>query len=1519
MPLPGGPADKAGNTYELKWLVRQFLRVLSGDVNWVHIEPTGKDGYKVEFILELLDGTIEAHQVKRQKGTAGVWTTSDLNTRGVVAAIEKHTIQEGRKFRFVSLDGVKSLRELADRSRDAADIDEFEQEFLPDAATGDFDKLCADLGGVNRSEGFEILQKCWFEAVSEGHLSDELDALMGSYVDGDRSVAVDALMSWGSEQTHRRISASEIWQQLALKGFHARDLAKDSTLVGRVQSITDEFLSSQAFDIGGRTFQREEAAEAIESLVTGSMRIAIVHGKAGIGKTGVIAQVAKTQQSNGWTVLAFRMDRLDPTKRLIKFGKQLLGRECSPVAALAAVSGERDSLLVIEQLDAISTTSGRNSEFFYVVDQMIREANLYPRMRVMVGCRTFDFHNDRRIRELSQRSKNRTIEVPVKELSDSVMGEVLSHLGISERKLNDRQRQMFRTPLHLHLLSCILENTHEKISNIGNPEQLYDEFWDAKRAEVTPNLSNPNNFEIVLSDLAEEMTRSQKLSVPKYIVRYLNDDVQRLISANVITQISNRLSFFHEGYFDYVYARFFCERGESLFNFISSSAQDLFIRGQVRQILTYSRGRSFEDYLSEIRNCIESDRIRFHVKSLIIEVIGLVQQPTKEEWAFLIDCLNSSSLGIANSARSALWPSVPWFQFLSSNGALREWLSNSNEELHIFALKYCRNMINEVPELVATTLSEFVGKNVDLDREILNTIVWGKEIGECSEIGDLFLSIVKSQDRDWVFRKSAFNDALLYSARKSQNFACMVLGVYLTMLADEPSQVSYLFDSSRNSDTAFSDQSLRELEQKSPYEFANEVTEPLTILFEKLLVHQEDETKPYLTEVWNGGFRGLKYHTPEVFLSCLANALKKMAGENLARYLELINVLANSKTRPAQAVVLRALAVQNEHVIRCGIALILESYEKWGGWHDEYSLWDLRQLFEVWAPMLKRQEITRLERHILEHSEQWTFKEYKHESSNQREEIIRCKAKYYRKSYGRAQHLILSVIPNDCLSPAAIRRKQELHRKFGLTAIEAPWGTRGGTVISPLQSVDVSVLSDAQWLSAMRRYSDNGERNWVRDGLIGGARELAMQMAKCAKGDPERFARLLVRFPVESNGNYFEQIAIELTNHQLPIDVLSDVVECLHSRPGRPYGRWIASIIASNHNNDIDDKLLNIVSWYALHSTDPECDLWLEEAPGGTRYYSGDPYSHGINTVRGGVALSVAKLVEAEEKYWRFFESTIEHLVQDPAISVRVCVVDILTQVLRYNRHKALSLFRRLIDTDDNLLGVDSVERFVNFTAIHDWPALVPTIERMLKSTNDDARKNGARQGTLASLFVDDGEHFADMSLAGDVFMRVGAAEVFSYNILRARDQEKCEKALIQLLDDDEKEVRQAADDWLRSIEGLDHLGKLIPLTERYIDSKAFSDAPDSLFRVLKKVIDAPAFLLFKAGQKFLENAGNKAGDLRTHSALVSRSLSDLVIRAYSQSEDSPDLRSECLDLFDQMVESQAYGAGETLDNFERS
>src|SRR5438046_440408 len=72
MPLAGGPSDKLGNRFELRWVVRRIADLITGRLEWIHIEPPGQDS------IEFRCGSAEheqAHRVKRGL-SAGHWTVA---------------------------------------------------------------------------------------------------------------------------------------------------------------------------------------------------------------------------------------------------------------------------------------------------------------------------------------------------------------------------------------------------------------------------------------------------------------------------------------------------------------------------------------------------------------------------------------------------------------------------------------------------------------------------------------------------------------------------------------------------------------------------------------------------------------------------------------------------------------------------------------------------------------------------------------------------------------------------------------------------------------------------------------------------------------------------------------------------------------------------------------------------------------------------------------------------------------------------------------------------------------------------------------------------------------------------------------------------------------------------------------------------------------------------------------------------------------------------------------------------
>jgi hypothetical protein len=87
---PGGYADKLGNRFEGRWVVRQFLLLLHERLRAVTVEAVGDDETGVDLWVERVDGSREAQQCKARNGAKANWSFADLARRGVLANAMRH-------------------------------------------------------------------------------------------------------------------------------------------------------------------------------------------------------------------------------------------------------------------------------------------------------------------------------------------------------------------------------------------------------------------------------------------------------------------------------------------------------------------------------------------------------------------------------------------------------------------------------------------------------------------------------------------------------------------------------------------------------------------------------------------------------------------------------------------------------------------------------------------------------------------------------------------------------------------------------------------------------------------------------------------------------------------------------------------------------------------------------------------------------------------------------------------------------------------------------------------------------------------------------------------------------------------------------------------------------------------------------------------------------------------------------------------------------------------------------------
>src|ERR1700730_8985796 len=120
----GGIADKLGNRYEAKWLIRQFLEVIAGHAQWLRFEGIESEFGGFEFAVGRGD-IVDWHQTKINS-PGGNWTIPALDRENVLAAFKRKL--EASCYSvcvFVSQDPAKDLSLLAEKAKVANTADEF--------------------------------------------------------------------------------------------------------------------------------------------------------------------------------------------------------------------------------------------------------------------------------------------------------------------------------------------------------------------------------------------------------------------------------------------------------------------------------------------------------------------------------------------------------------------------------------------------------------------------------------------------------------------------------------------------------------------------------------------------------------------------------------------------------------------------------------------------------------------------------------------------------------------------------------------------------------------------------------------------------------------------------------------------------------------------------------------------------------------------------------------------------------------------------------------------------------------------------------------------------------------------------------------------------------------------------------------------------------------------------------------------------------------------------------------------
>ena len=657
-----------------------------------------------------------------------------------------------------------------------------------------------------------------------------------------------------------------------------------------------------------------------------------------------------------------------------------------------------------------------------------------------------------------------------------------------------------------------------------------------------------------------------------------------------------------------------------------------------------------------------------------------------------------------------------------------------------------------------------------------------------------------------------------------------------------------------------------------------------------------------MTPLWSLLFNSEHDSIDAACRNALALAVEKLAESRAESIDEVLVKLQNRDTYMANYLLLRAYTAGAKHFADSAVSELCDKTWRFHCGYSDSPYWIAIQLIEAITLLCSDENRARLENTILDYVPHYE----------------RTPDGY--KSRGHACFALLSGIPVELRSKKAQARHAELERKFGV-AESPPKKLEVFMVGSPIEKPAAEKMTDEQWLKAIKKYNSEERLNW-KNPEKGGALELARTLQESVKGEPERFARLSLRCPSDTNPVYMEHSLMGLKETRGFTELKLKVCRKAYSEAREYCGKAISDLLGSVED-PLPDDAVQMLDWLATEHPDPEKEAWREEAPGGVVYYGGDILMHGINTVRGRAAEAIRDLILRDASYINRFRVAIERLVNDESVAVRACASSTLLAIINHDSEFALGQFLRLVEPrgnktdDDRLLATRCVERFINYGLYEHFGHLRRVVERMLHSGQSETSKAGARLSSIAVLLHhDDAEALVKEALRGNSSQRLGVAQVASAHVGKVEYRQWSEQQLLPLFNDSDSEVCQEAASCFRSLEG-HPLESYENLIDQFCESAAYQEDSFSILYALEKSPQKLPGITHTVCEKFLERFSDEAGDIRTRRAGDSRSLSKLILRTYHQHQ-RDEWASQCLDLIDRMCLEGVYDVRAGLDEYER-
>ncbi|KAA9331174.1 NACHT domain-containing protein [Adhaeribacter soli] len=1161
--------------------------------------------------------------------------------------------------------------------------------------------------------------------------------------------------------------------------------------------------------------------------------VALLVGSAGSGKTVILKDVFLKLKETNIPAIALKADRLYAESITDLQNKIDLEDSFEKVVRTLSEVSER-VVVLIDQIDALSQSLSAKREYLNAYNLLVRKLIAIDRVRLVISVRAYDLNYDN---ELKFYKNQKSFKVGLLDVGQVIP--VLTKLGIREHEVPSQLLNLLQIPHHLNVF-CKVYDSQTNLRSITTLHDLYESLWVQQIAKVpTTSPASSDKCQNLVFTIAEQMHGEQRISTPlKPFFGSFTDEIDYLKSNGILTETDKEVQFFHQTFFDFAFAKQFVQNGNSVTNYIIKNHQGLFIRSSLKMIIGFLREQDHASYINALETILLSSKYRFHIKLMLLNLVGFEEAPTPEEKQLV-----KSRILPSKELKIPFLESVTgnsWFTFLLEEGELnklitkkigwrnkfaeRDWGKANKVVDKIKTLLHYKStserwdaqinllwqiLIKQLPKsrkVVCDFLlncSEFKDKSKFIFRSLYYVVEWDIPIAfqlfekhEAEAGTDRFgyykiLEDALDFNIDWVIQRYKTHCLNKIEAIKCSN--------------DKPHfehQDEELF------------KKMFEVDTIKALDFALDIIKRISAK-----TSGEDKSKLYIDLVfWFFDYeRDGRSHGHKAIYHQLVDKVQEQAEQTTPWFDQFLTDHQNSNSITILRLLFFGLLTNPAYYANEIFNLMKIFHQKDGLEGDDKIQFQFRQLLKKVYPYFDNAQKDQIDRVLLLIKSKYELDIYQDENGKRRPRL---------QWYGQKKYLYLSAVPTSELKQRPLLKMAflELERKFPKLVDTEPHKLGWIGVGPPMDSAAYVKMTFDQWEQTFEKYDAEYKAEFAssRGSILEHSRAFQAEV----KNKASHFFPFIEKL-IDENKAPYQYIVAGLTGLKEAEYNPAEVQRIYKKALSIPFDReytlyfvWVSSYFVEA--KILDQDVLEYLIGIAKYHPDPNGNTIRNDA-----------LMDGANNVRGSATGNISK-VYFNPAFENLVFEALHQIAEDPNLSVRVAIMPQLAWLMHLNEQKTLEIFLKLVSTNEPEIMKHSIWS-VQYLLNNNFDKLNDYFQRAIKMESIQ----GTMAAVLGGAWLKEKEGSYQLlnsllKISDEAKAKLVDMAVKNLGDKKESIREKCRQIFLKYLNStDEKVIQEYSSAFLDLTPEM--FLEVYPLLQKYAQSNVAKKEPHYYFEYLLK------------------------------------------------------------------------------------